>query len=54
MPSSKENANIIIKLSQMGHTNIEINEFIGFIETHTPSEEEVAQAIKEAEKRKQS
>ena len=51
MATKVENANIIIKLSKMGFSTSEIVEFIGFIETHEPSEEEVMQALEEAKKR---
>ena len=43
--TGKETTNIIIKLSEMGHTNQEINEFLGFIETHIPSEQEAKEAV---------
>lgn len=40
----REVTNIIIKLREMGYSAEQINAFIVFIETHTPTEEE-AQAI---------
>ncbi len=48
MPPQMETTNIIIKLSEMGHNNDEIVEFLGFIETHTPSEEEVKEATRKS------
>ena len=51
MATRTENANIIIKLSRMGHTASEIAEFIGFIETHEASEDEVHRALEEAKTR---
>lgn len=51
MGTKQKNANIIIKLSQMGHSSTEIAKFLGFIETHNPSEAEVEAALAEAEKR---
>ena len=46
--TSKEVTNIIIRLAEMGFSNKEINAFIGFIETHNHSEEEVNAAINKA------
>ena len=42
--NQKENANLIIKLREKGWTDTEINELVLFIETHTPTEEEVAKS----------
>lgn len=51
MPAQRETTNIIIKLSRFGHSNAEINDFIAFIETHNPSEEEAAEAVRQAMER---
>lgn len=42
--TAKEVANIIIKLRQKGWSEEEINDFIVFIETHTPTAEEAEAA----------
>ena len=36
---------MIIRLKKMGYTDKEIIEFLAFVETHTPSEEEAMEAI---------
>ena len=38
--TQKEATNIIIRLRKEGWDDTKINNFIGFIETHTPTEEE--------------
>ena len=48
MATKDENSNIIIKLASKGFTHEEIVDFIGFIESHHPTEEEVIAAIKQA------
>ena len=42
--STKEVANRIIKLRQKGWSEMEINDFFVFIETHTPTEKEAEEA----------
>ena len=42
--TAKEVANIIIKLRQKGWTEEEINDFMVFVETHTPTAEEAENA----------
>ena len=42
--TAKEVANIIIKLRQKGWSEEEINDFMIFIETHTPTAEEAENA----------
>lgn len=44
--TSKEATNIIIKLTKEGWDANKINEFIVFIETHNPSEDEAMNIIK--------
>ena len=44
--TSKEVANIIIGLRQRGWTEEEINDFIVFVETHTPTEAEAESSKK--------
>ena len=46
----KEAANIIIKLTQEGWDANKINEFIVFIETHKPSEDEAMNILKDKNK----
>ena len=47
--TATEASNIIIKLMQEGWSAEKINEFILFIETHRPSEEEVKNILKKTE-----
>ncbi|MCM1091784.1 MAG: hypothetical protein NC413_13140 [Muribaculum sp.] len=44
--TAKEATNIIIKLTEEGWDANKINEFIVFIETHSPSEDEAMNIIK--------
>ncbi|MCM1156066.1 MAG: hypothetical protein NC314_10970 [Roseburia sp.] len=44
--AAKEATNIIIKLTKEGWDSDKINEFIVFIETHNPSEDEAMDIIK--------
>ena len=44
--TSKETTNIILKLTQEGWDANKINEFIVFIETHKPSEDEAKNILK--------
>lgn len=44
--TAKEATNIIIKLTKEGWDANKINEFIVFIETHSPSEDEAMSIIK--------
>ena len=46
--TQKESTNVIIKLLERGWTYKEIVEFIAFISTHNPSEDEVKKAIESA------
>ena len=48
--TQKEATNIIIKLREKGWDGEEITDFIGFIETHNPTEEELKQSKKDSEK----
>lgn len=43
---AKETTNIILKLTQEGWDANKINEFIVFIETHRPSEDEAMNILK--------
>lgn len=45
--TQKESTNIIIKLKKKGWTGDEITEFIAFIETHNPTEQEVMELVGE-------
>ena len=45
--TNKESTNMIIRLTQMGHTSKEITEFIAFVSTHNPSEDEVMSVLNE-------
>ena len=44
--TAKETTNIILKLTQEGWDANKINEFIVFIETHRPSEDEAMNILK--------
>ena len=44
--NTKEVANIIIKLRQEGWTEEKINDFMVFVETHTPTADEAEKAKK--------
>lgn len=44
--TAKETTNIILKLTQEGWDANKINEFIVFIETHKPSEDEAMNILK--------
>ena len=44
--TAKEATNIIIKLTEEGWDSNKINEFIVFIETHKPSEDEAMNILK--------
>lgn len=44
--TQKENANLILKLREKGWSDTEINELVLFIETHTPTEQEVLESNK--------
>lgn len=44
--TAKEATNIIIKLTEEGWDANKINEFIVFIETHSPTEDEAMNIIK--------
>lgn len=46
--TAKEATNIIIKLTEEGWDAKKINEFIVFIETHSPSEEEAMNVLKKS------
>ena len=46
--TQKETTNVIIKLIEKGWSYQEIIEFIAFISTHNPSEEEAKKAIESA------
>lgn len=46
--TQKETTNTIIKLLEKGWSYQEVIEFLGFIETHNPSEEEFNNAVKAA------
>ena len=46
--TQKESSNIIIKLKQEGWDDKKINAFILYIETHSPTEEETQNIIKES------
>lgn len=43
--TQKGTTNIIIQLKEKGWTGDEIVAFLGFIETHNPSEEELKKAL---------
>ena len=45
--TAKEATNIIIKLTEEGWDANKINEFIVFIETHKPSEDEAMNILKD-------
>ncbi len=44
--TAKETTNIILRLTQEGWVANKINEFIVFIETHKPSEDEAMNILK--------
>ena len=46
--TNKETTNIIIMLRRMGLSGDEIVDFLGFIETHNPTEEELEETKKES------
>ena len=45
----KETTNIILKLTQEGWSPKKINEFLVFIETHKPSENEAMNILKDSD-----
>ncbi|MBO6148575.1 MAG: hypothetical protein J6O55_04460 [Lachnospiraceae bacterium] len=45
--AQKETTNIIIKLKEKGWTADEIIQFLTFIETHIPSEDEARKALEQ-------
>ncbi len=46
--TQKESTNIIIKLLEKGWSYKDVVEFIAFVSTHNPSEDEVKKAIESA------
>ncbi len=50
MATKAENSNIIIALAEKGWPTDEIVSFIGFIESHEPTEKEVMEAVEKAKK----
>ena len=52
MPNMRETTNIIIALRRKGWSEMEINDFIVFIETHHPTEKEAEEAKKKNTQKK--
>ena len=50
--SQKNNTNMILGLRRKGWTDTEINNFMLYVETHTPTEEEVMESMKLVEEQK--